>query len=98
MTRRENTNMSTRKTPASSGQLAGANNQTFDTVTDSITILPQVSRFITAQEIAKDLQRSERFAYNLIRELNKELEAKGKFTARGRVLRAYYLQRTGIGD
>lgn len=96
--------MSTQKAPASSGQLTRANNQTFNAMTDSIAILPQAtlvtqeSRFITAQEIAKDLQRSERFAYNLIRQLNKELEAKGKYTARGRVLRTYYLQRTGIGD
>lgn len=97
--------MSTQKTPAYSGQPAGATDKRIcgsslcrDSIVPQAALVPQVSRFITAKEIAEDLQRSERYAYNLIRQLNKELEAKGKYTVSGRVLRAYYLQRTGIGD
>lgn len=59
-------------------------------------IIAQTSRYITAGEIARELGRSNSFAYALIRKLNKELEQAGKFVTSGRVLRAYYLKRTGI--
>lgn len=36
-------------------------------------------------------------AYELIRDLNKEMEAKGFLTVRGKVNRAYLFQRLGIG-
>lgn len=88
----------TEKALASTGILTRAENPAFTRAADSMLIVPQNSRFITADEIAADLHRSKRFAYRLIRQLNQELEERGKFTARGRVLRAYYLQRTGIGD
>lgn len=52
-------------------------------------------RFINAAEIAADLDRSTAYAYKLIAKLNAELHAMGRITTRGRVLRSYYLARTG---
>ena len=43
------------------------------------------SRFITAEEMAKDLCVSKAHAYKLIRKMNDELESKGYLTIAGRV-------------
>ena len=45
------------------------------------------SRFITAEEMAKDLCVSKAHAYKLIRKMNDELESKGYLTIAGRVSR-----------
>lgn len=52
------------------------------------------SRFLTAKEIAADMQISEGSAYRLIRRLNKQLEDAGRITVRGRVNRRFYMQMT----
>ena len=46
--------------------------------------------FVTAGEVAQDLGVSKPFAYNLVRQMNEELEAKGFITIAGRVSRKYY--------
>ena len=53
------------------------------------------SPVIRVDEIAEEMQCSRDAAYRLIRDLNKELEAKGYYTIRGRLSRAYYRKRTG---
>ncbi len=45
---------------------------------------------VTAPEIVADLGVSRAFAYNLIKRLNDELEAKGYITIAGKVSRMYY--------
>ena len=57
----------------------------------------QKSRFMTAFEIAEDMQISEGSAYRLIREMNAKLKELGFITFRGRVNRRYYLKATGAG-
>lgn len=51
------------------------------------------SRFITAEEMAKDLCVSKAHAYKLIRKMNDELESKGYLTIAGRVSRKYCEER-----
>lgn len=48
------------------------------------------SRFITAKEIAEDCNISISKAYELIRNMNKEIEAMGKITLTGKVNRHFY--------
>lgn len=48
------------------------------------------SRFITAKEIAEDCNISISKAYELIREMNKEVEAMGKITLKGKINRHFY--------
>lgn len=57
----------------------------------------QKSRFMTAGEIAHDMQISEGSAYRLIRQMNEKLKEQGFITFRGRVNRRYYLKATGAG-
>ena len=45
---------------------------------------------VTAVEIVSDLGVSRAYAYNLIKRLNAELEAKGYITISGKVSRKYY--------
>lgn len=58
---------------------------------------PPPSRFMRVEEVCNDLGCSESYAFAIMRKLNKELEEKGYFTMRGRVLRKYYYERTGAG-
>lgn len=53
--------------------------------------------FITAEDIAEALTVSKDSGYAIIRELNEELEKKGFRTKRGRTVRAYFLERYGVG-
>ena len=46
--------------------------------------------FVTAGEIAKDLQISKPFAYKLVREMNDELKEKGFLVIAGCVSRQFY--------
>ena len=52
------------------------------------------SRFITAKEIAEDCNISISKAYELIREMNKEIEAMGKITLKGKINRHFYEQKS----
>lgn len=54
------------------------------------------SQMITAAEVAEIMDCSERYGYNIIKQLNQELAEKGYITRRGRVSRRYFFERTGI--
>lgn len=56
------------------------------------------SRFITAKEIAEDCNISISKAYELIREMNKEIEAMGKITLTGKVNRHFYEKKINPTD
>lgn len=51
------------------------------------------SKFVTAEEMAKELCVSKAHAYKLIRKMNDELNAKGYLTIAGRVSKKYYEER-----
>lgn len=51
------------------------------------------SRFIRADEVAKELAVSKPYAYKLIRKLNDELKAQGFVTIAGRINRQYFNER-----
>lgn len=54
--------------------------------------------FVTAAEVANDFEISRTKAYNMIRQMNEELEQKGYLTVAGRVSRKYYLERIYGGE
>lgn len=56
------------------------------------------SRFITAKEIAEDCNISISKAYELIREMNKEVEAMGKITLKGKINRHFYEKKINSTD
>ena len=56
------------------------------------------SRFITAKEIAEDCNISISKAYELIREMNKEVEAMGKITLKGKINRHFKEQKINPTD
>ena len=49
--------------------------------------------FISAEDMAKVTGMALAYAYNLVKQLNKELEDKGFFTIRGRVSKQYFEER-----
>ena len=49
--------------------------------------------FIPAMEVKEMLGISKSHAYKIVRELNKELKAKGCLTIAGKVSRVYFLQK-----
>ncbi len=51
------------------------------------------STFITAEEVAKELNISKPFAYKIVRQMNDELNKKGYITIAGRVSRQYFLEK-----
>lgn len=52
--------------------------------------------FYTAEEVAKLLRTSKSKAYQIIRELNQELEAKGYIIVKGRISKQYFLERVCV--
>ena len=46
--------------------------------------------FVTAKEVAEDLEISMPFAYKIIRKMNDELKAQGYMVISGRTSRIYY--------
>ena len=50
-------------------------------------------KFLRADEVAQELSVSKPYAYNLIRQLNKELKSKGFITISGRINREYFNER-----
>ena len=50
-------------------------------------------KFLRVTEVASLLECSESHAYKIMQKLNKELEAKGKITVKGRISRRYLLER-----
>ena len=49
--------------------------------------------FMRVEEVAKELDISESYAYKIMRQLNDELSAKGFITVAGRVSRQYFSER-----
>ena len=49
--------------------------------------------FISAKEIAKELEVSDSYEYRLIRQLNAELEQKGFVVVKGKISRKYFEER-----
>lgn len=47
-------------------------------------------KYISAEELARELDVSKPFAYKLIREMNDELQKKGFITIAGRVSRQFF--------
>lgn len=52
---------------------------------------------VRVKEVSERLECSERKAYEIIRQLNAELKAKGYITIAGRVPRSYFEQKCKIG-
>lgn len=51
------------------------------------------TKFIRADEVAKELDVSKPYAYKLIKKLNAELDRKGYVTISGRISRQYFNER-----
>ncbi len=51
---------------------------------------------MTASEVANIMEVSERTGYNIIKQLNGELETRGYLTRAGRIPRKYFYERTGL--
>lgn len=51
-------------------------------------------RFVTSEEVQEDFGVSRTKAYEMIKQLNEELEQAGYLVVSGRVSRKYYLERT----
>lgn len=49
--------------------------------------------FISAKEVARELEVSDSFAYRLIRKLNDELEKQGFVVVKGKISRKYFEER-----
>lgn len=49
--------------------------------------------FITADEVARELNISKAFAYKIVRQMNDELNKKGYITIAGRVSRQYFSEK-----
>ncbi len=56
------------------------------------------SKFMRAKEVAQVLETSTSFAYQIIRQLNKELDEMGYMTVSGRVNRQYFYERIYQGE
>ena len=60
---------------------------------DEKTTEAQEPKYMKVQEVASLLEVSESRAYKIMRQLNKELERKGKIVTAGRISRRYLLER-----
>ena len=49
--------------------------------------------FITAEEVAQELNISKPFAYKIVRQMNQELTKKGYITIAGHVSRQYFSEK-----
>ncbi len=56
------------------------------------------SPLMDAHEVARVTGRSESNSYQIIRQLNEELKARGFFVLRGRIPRKYFYERLGISE
>ena len=54
-------------------------------------------KYLTAKEVRQMLDVSEYMAYKIVRDLNKELSAKGYIILKGRIPKSYLFERLGIG-
>lgn len=49
--------------------------------------------FISAKEVARELEVSDSFAYRLVRKMNDELEKQGFVVVKGKISRKYFEER-----
>ena len=49
--------------------------------------------FISAKEVARELEVSDSFAYRLVRKLNDDLEKQGFVVVKGKISRKYFEER-----
>ena len=49
--------------------------------------------FISAKEVARELEVSDSYAYRLVRKLNDELEKQGFVVVKGKISRKYFEER-----
>ena len=49
--------------------------------------------FISAKQVARELEVSDSFAYRLVRKLNDELEKQGFVVVKGKISRKYFEER-----
>lgn len=54
--------------------------------------------FMSAEEVAQEMECSKTYAYGIIKKLNAELEEKGFLVMKGKVNRRYFHERTYKGD
>ncbi len=54
--------------------------------------------FLGANDIAEILGCSESYAYNIIRQLNAEMQENNYITVRGKVNAKYFYKRVGLAD
>ena len=54
--------------------------------------------FITADEVAKELNVSKSYAYKIVQQLNAELKSLGYLTISGRVNRKFFLEKLCYGE
>lgn len=55
--------------------------------------------FVSAKEVARELEVSDSFAYRLVRKLNDELEKQGFVVVKGKISRKYFEERVyGISE
>lgn len=56
-----------------------------------------MEHFMRVEDVSKELGVSASYAYKIIRQLNRELQAKGILTVAGRVSRTYFYERVCYG-
>ena len=56
------------------------------------------SKFMTVEDVAKELMVSKSYAYKIMRELNAELKQKGYLTVPGRINKSYFLKKVCYSD
>lgn len=54
--------------------------------------------FMTAEEVAKEMNVSKAYAYKVIQRMNKELSELGYYTVSGKVNRKYFMKKVDYRD
>ena len=54
--------------------------------------------FMTADEVAKEMNVSKAYAYKVIQKLNKEMESMGYLTVSGKVNRKYFMKKVNYDE
>ena len=54
--------------------------------------------FMTADEVAKEMNVSKAYAYKVIQKLNKEMQSMGYLTVSGKVNRKYFMKKVNYDE
>lgn len=54
--------------------------------------------FMTADEVAKEMNVSKAYAYKVIQKLNKEMQSMGYITVSGKVNRKYFMKKVNYDE